>query len=216
VRIDNSAAKLFLECPLKYFERYEQNLELASRDTEGLDFGTRWHALQAERNLGREFCSHCGAGLGAHRREGEGLCEHCMPLSDARLEAEAQATFAAYLQHYGPEVREVVDVERTLVVTNWPSRLTCSSASQKDSQFLTTKPKNAPVNLILPRRGLHVPKLDSTNGLPLDIIAKELELSTLMLQLGCPRREMSRQSLEEIASYGRWLSKLLRLPTLSG
>jgi hypothetical protein len=98
MRIDNSAAKMFLACPLMYKERYEENLELTARDTEGLDFGTRWHTLQA----GRHSLAP--------------LPNHAIPLPDARLEAECQATFAAYLQHYGPEVREVVDVERTLVV----------------------------------------------------------------------------------------------------
>jgi hypothetical protein len=28
---------------------------------------------------GREFCSHCGAGLGVHRRDGEGTCPECDP-----------------------------------------------------------------------------------------------------------------------------------------
>jgi PD-(D/E)XK nuclease superfamily protein len=101
MRIDNSQAKMFLECPLKAFERYEQNLELTARDTEGLDFGTRWHALQAARNSddGSETIPYSGE-----------------PLPDARLEAEVQATFQAYLQHYRSRVRDFLDVERTLVV----------------------------------------------------------------------------------------------------
>lgn len=27
----------------------------------------------------REFCEHCGAGIGEHFREGEGTCEKCDP-----------------------------------------------------------------------------------------------------------------------------------------
>lgn len=116
MRIDNSQAKLFFECPLKAHIRYDENLELRERDTSSLDFGTRFHTLQSERHLGREFCSYCGAGLGAFRREGEGLCEHCQPLPDARLEAEVQATFQAYLQYYPSDPWEVVECERTLEV----------------------------------------------------------------------------------------------------
>lgn len=90
MRIDNSAAKTFLECPLKYFERYENNLELTVRDREGLDFGTRFHELQ---NLRFKTCTQT-------------------PL-EARLEAEVQATFAGYLQQYPADNWQVVDVERT-------------------------------------------------------------------------------------------------------
>jgi hypothetical protein len=97
MRIDNSAAKTFFDCPMKYLERYENNLELADRNSEGLDFGTRWHDLQANR-------MHPNGPLSGQ------------PLPDARLEAECLATFAAYLQHYGPETLDVVEVERTLEV----------------------------------------------------------------------------------------------------
>lgn len=97
--IDNSAAKLWFTCPLAYKQRYIDNLELIERSREGLDFGTRFHDLQAER----------------FRATPDGSIHS--PLLDARLEAECQATFQAYLQHYGPESNlEVVDVERTLTV----------------------------------------------------------------------------------------------------
>lgn len=102
MRIDNSQAKLFFECPTKCHERYDNNLELIARDTESLDFGTRWHELQAARNRIQD-AQHLHV-------------TQPITIIEPRLEAEAQATFQAYLQHYGEERREVVDVERTLVV----------------------------------------------------------------------------------------------------
>lgn len=36
-----------------------------------------WERMFGARN--REFCPHCGAGIGQHRRDGEGTCEKCDP-----------------------------------------------------------------------------------------------------------------------------------------
>lgn len=99
IRIDNSQAKLWFECPTKCHIRYDENLELRERNTEGLDFGTRFHELQAERYK-PVMVSWISA----------------PPLPDARLEAECQAVYAAYLQYYPADSWEVVDVERTLEV----------------------------------------------------------------------------------------------------
>ncbi len=36
-----------------------------------------WDRMHAPKE--REFCVHCGAGVGEHRREGEGTCPKCDP-----------------------------------------------------------------------------------------------------------------------------------------
>jgi len=43
----------------------------------------------------REFCKHCGAGVGVHRRKGEGTCPDCYPLVEQ---------FADYCKEH-PELR---------------------------------------------------------------------------------------------------------------
>lgn len=93
MKIDNSQMQAFWFCPLKWRERYENNLELRTRDSSSLDFGTRMHQLLEER----------------HKGEKQGF----KPLKDEVLEAEAQLTFEAYCAYWGSEEPfEVVDVER--------------------------------------------------------------------------------------------------------
>lgn len=41
------------------------------------EFRDNWEATFGKKE--REFCVHCGAGVGEHRREGEGTCPECDP-----------------------------------------------------------------------------------------------------------------------------------------
>jgi len=96
VKIDNSQASAFWTCPLKWRERYENNLEFRTRSTDALDFGTRMHQLLEGRHL-------CLAGHPVRNFE---------PLADDSLESEAQLTFEAYCAQYPEEPFEVVAVEQ--------------------------------------------------------------------------------------------------------
>ncbi len=41
------------------------------------EFRDNWEATFGKKKKKREFCVYCGAGLGEHRREGEGTCPKC-------------------------------------------------------------------------------------------------------------------------------------------
>lgn len=111
MRIDHSAAKMFWECPLKYYARYVQKHPLATEGVIGIEpnwereplvFGGRVHELLA---------AHYAASTG-----GAGQPSPQSHLANQALEDEAQAMFAAYQAHYPFEEFEVVDVERTVEV----------------------------------------------------------------------------------------------------
>lgn len=67
-----------------------------------------------------EFCVHCGAGIGEHRREGEGTCPECDPtipqgfydnkfaLMRARAEAEDEAAEDDFLASYEEEYEQLI------------------------------------------------------------------------------------------------------------
>jgi hypothetical protein len=42
-------------------------------------FRDNFDAIFKKKEVQREFCVYCGAGLGEHRREGEGTCRICDP-----------------------------------------------------------------------------------------------------------------------------------------
>lgn len=103
MRIDSSAAKLWRKCGLAYRERYAEHHPAAPEvigiepqaESDSLLFGARMHDL-----------------LHIHR----GGKRADVPLADARLEREAQATLAAYIGHYPVEPFEIVEAEQTRVV----------------------------------------------------------------------------------------------------
>ena len=105
MRIDNSMAKAWRKCPLeayeKYYARYPGSplvgIETSRGNTVARDFGKRMHEL-----------------LHWHREPGVKPIYPEAP--DSAVEAEAQATLAAYLAHYPVEPFEVVQAERTQVV----------------------------------------------------------------------------------------------------
>lgn len=105
MKIDNSMARAFWDCPLKWKERYGNNLEPRERSSDALEFGTRMHVLLEERH--RSF-------------KGESF-EPAAPVR-GDLEAEAQLTFAAYEAHYPEEPFEVVGVEKYFEVPLPPVR----------------------------------------------------------------------------------------------
>lgn len=92
MKIDNSQMQAWQFCPMKWQERYENNLEPRVRDTSSLMFGTRMHQLLEERHKGTP-----------------GLFG---PLDDEVLEAEAQLTFEAYCAYYPEEPFEIVATEQ--------------------------------------------------------------------------------------------------------
>lgn len=100
--IDNSKFVKFFECPLKYFERYEQNLELDwSKIAPGArEFGTRMHQIFEE-----YYKDMAGTPIPPYP-----------PLENEAVEAETELTFQTYLNHYPGEQLQVVDVERTFQV----------------------------------------------------------------------------------------------------
>lgn len=99
MRIDNSAANMFRECPDKYKERYREQLERKPLGPTGLSFGTRMHQL---------------------------LAKHYGKVSEQQLllgveqEFEAQELLEAYKAHYPQEPFEVVEVERQFEVPLGP------------------------------------------------------------------------------------------------
>lgn len=118
MRIDNSAAEKFWECPVAWFERYHIGHEL-DRTSEGLIFGRRFHNLMAQHNL---------------------IDKRAVPddpLADPRLEAEVQATYAAYLQHYPCDDWEVVDAERTIEVPLKQEPCGCTVGDEEASPTCT-------------------------------------------------------------------------------
>lgn len=98
MKIDNSAATLFRECPDKYRERYVNNLERKITGVNGLSFGTRFHEL-----------------LAIHY--GKPLEEHPLPEPE---ESEIQEMLAAYKATYPQEPFEVVAVEQYFEVPIGP------------------------------------------------------------------------------------------------
>ena len=100
--LDHSGAKMWWECPLKFFERYDRELEPAW-DREYFEFGRRIHELQA--------CHYAASSGGA----ASALAPY-PPHQNEAIEAEAQAMMAAYKQHYPVEPFTVLEVEKTHVV----------------------------------------------------------------------------------------------------
>src|SRR5271156_2339984 len=96
--IDNSQANDFRTCPLLWYERNTQNLELKPKGGEvaPLNLGSRVHELLEEHYKG-------GAPL-----YGVGLNED--------LENEAQMLMEAYKAKYPREEFEIVNVERTFKI----------------------------------------------------------------------------------------------------
>lgn len=94
MKIDNSRAKSWFECPLGYKERYVNNLEPVGK-WETVGFGTRLHQLLEVRHN-----AHRGAAPAAYP-----------PCIDPGLEAEAQLTFAAYEACYPEEPFDIEGVE---------------------------------------------------------------------------------------------------------
>jgi len=107
VRLDNSAAGEFRKCPLKYFEKRIAKFPGAevlgiepATARDDLDFGSRFHALRQQ-----YYCRLAGKPVPPD-----------IPLASVELEAEAQATWAAYLAHWLEEDFQLVEVEQTRVV----------------------------------------------------------------------------------------------------
>jgi hypothetical protein len=93
MRIDNSRAKAFFNCPAFYQERYMFKIEPKSKQSYG--FGSRWHQLLEER----------------HRRmKGEDFT--APPCADEEIENEARAMLARYEAHYPEEPFEIITVEQ--------------------------------------------------------------------------------------------------------
>lgn len=108
MRLDNSASKIFKECPLKFFERYEAKfpdsqavgLELANESADGRLFGSRMHELLHEYRA---------------KLAGKPIAEFA-PCASSAIESEAQICFAAYQAAYPVEPFEVIEAEQTRVV----------------------------------------------------------------------------------------------------
>jgi hypothetical protein len=93
MRIDNSRAKAFFNCPAYFYERYVQDIEASSRDN--FAFGTRWHQLLEERY---------------RRQKGEDFT--APPCDNEEVENEARTMLARYEAHYPEEPFDVVAVEQ--------------------------------------------------------------------------------------------------------
>lgn len=96
MKIDNSQMQAWWYCPMKWEERYANNLEPRIRNTDSLRFGTRMHQLLEIHHMGL-------AG---------GVAPAIPPLADEALEAEAQMTFEAYCAFYPEEPFEVIAQEQ--------------------------------------------------------------------------------------------------------
>lgn len=96
MKIDNSQMQAWWYCPMKWEERYANNLEPRIRNTDSLRFGTRMHQLLEIHHMGL-------AG---------GVAPDFPPLADEALEAEAQMTFEAYCAFYPEEPFEVIAQEQ--------------------------------------------------------------------------------------------------------
>lgn len=93
MRIDNSRAKAFFNCPAYFYERYVQDIEASSRDN--FAFGTRWHQLLEER----------------YRRQKEEDFT-APPCDQEEVENEARTMLARYEAHYPEEPFDVIAVEQ--------------------------------------------------------------------------------------------------------
>lgn len=100
--IDNSTFSLYHFCPLAVREKVIGDPEPIEKisDDGPRSFGTRMHQLLEEHYA---------------RMRGKPIPDY-PPAADEAIEAEAQATFAAYLGHYPVEDFEVVETERTHTV----------------------------------------------------------------------------------------------------
>lgn len=107
MRIDNSAARAWWFCPMKYWEEYVAKIEW---DYSGMEktpkyFGHRMHEV-----------------LENHYRELAGMPMIAFDAADEIVEAEAQVAFEAYKLHYPDEPFTVMDTERLFEV---PLHLEC-------------------------------------------------------------------------------------------
>lgn len=105
MRLDNSAANTFRQCPWLYYETYQRDgtgLEAVYKDEKvrPMDLGTRVHELLEE-----------------YYRELKGdPREPYTPSENEDLEEEAQVIISAYKAQYPIELFEIVDVERNFEV----------------------------------------------------------------------------------------------------
>lgn len=98
MRIDNSRAKAWMNCPLEYWERYEQNIQPTYREGRSpYAFGSRCHELLQQRH---------------EQLRGIAPAPFAPLLDSPELEAEAQETFALYQAHWGVEPFEMVAEEQ--------------------------------------------------------------------------------------------------------
>lgn len=101
MKIDVSRIKTFRSCPLKYYERYVQNLvKIPTGTSDALVFGTRWHEMQENQARGL---------MGLEARPSEAL-------GSEELENELATAWAAYEAHYPTEPFEFVEAEKTFEV----------------------------------------------------------------------------------------------------
>lgn len=119
MKIDNSRAKTWWRCPLEYWERYVNNIEPVGKRDAG-NFGTRVHQLLECR----------------HREMAGREAPEFVQLEDPSLEAEAQATFAAYEAHYPEEPFEVEGVEEYFEVPIGEKRCYCKYTAGYRGQMM--------------------------------------------------------------------------------
>jgi hypothetical protein len=106
MKIDNSMMKAWWVCPRYYWEKYERKIEKIKKG-DALTFGKRVHQLLDNRLRRMEYDQKLAKGFTGHA-----VLLPETPLPAAKLEAEAQAMFAAYQAAYPVEAFDVIDVER--------------------------------------------------------------------------------------------------------
>lgn len=98
MRIDNSAMKIWFECPAKYQERYVHEIEPKSKTSSALTFGKVFHALLEK------------------RLKNEPVDEALWDAVPQEIREEAEYTYEKYCQQYPVETWETIDVERLVEV----------------------------------------------------------------------------------------------------